>query len=281
MDSPLKIVESLHSSRTLRPLKSAGKSSNPTLRKAKALLQREEAKGKRSRLECLLVQQYIGKYGSKNPTSRVNSIIKTHVHNFLEESGENIDNAAINFLEMKVREAASAAKVEIVSAREERTKSHEEARRTVKFTKENSQNMSNSNLNTGSFQKNVDLNNWAVVNACLAIKDKDQRQREIDVQRDKKIKYREVLTNQLQEKEKEKQAASELKKKDLVAVSAAYEQFKKEEYDVKSSKDKVISHERALRLAQIEEKKERIQRERQANIGTFHANKLGISTLHL
>ena len=190
----------------------------------------------------------------------------------MEANGDNIDNNAINSLERRVREVASNAKVEIVSARDERSKSHEEARRSVKFTKENTKNMTNMGMSGSGPQPTVDLNNWAVVNACLAIKDKDQKQREIDLQREKKIKYREVLSDQLHAKEREKVVANETKKKDLIAVSNAYEQYKEEEYKVKNSKDKVIFHERTLRLAQIQENKTRVQDERQARIGMFMHN---------
>ena len=81
---------------------------------AQQLLEREEANARRSRMNSLLTQQFIGKYGSKAPTSRINSFIKATVHDFLHAySDMNTAESMIDQLEGQIREITENMKGEV------------------------------------------------------------------------------------------------------------------------------------------------------------------------
>lgn len=216
--SPLKIVEHFDKLRLAKTHMKNVDGSDSKLQRAKQLLQKEENNAKMSRLESLLVQQYIGKYGSKNPASNVNMTIKRCVRHFLRDNGaDNIDNHMIDILERKVRELTQVAKDEIITSRQEeqRVKSHEEQRLRNEMKKKNSQ-AQNVNPNAA----NVELNQWAVVNALQAINDREDRMAEVRKDQERKSKFKEQLDDQIEMRQQKHMVMQEAKKKDLAAATA-------------------------------------------------------------
>ena len=51
---------------------------------AMLIIKQEEQKAVRGRLECLLVQQFVSKFGSKKENSELNSIIKNKVNELIK-----------------------------------------------------------------------------------------------------------------------------------------------------------------------------------------------------
>ena len=93
---------------------------NKVQKTAMNLLKREELNAKRSRLEALLSQQFIAKYGGKRGGgNRVNAFIKSTISDFLHHFTD-MDTAEgmIDNLEMKIREVTSKMRDEIAVEKE-------------------------------------------------------------------------------------------------------------------------------------------------------------------
>ncbi len=84
------------------------------------LLQREELNAKRSRLEALLTQQFIAKYGSKRGGGqRVNSFIRSTISDFLHHYTDMSQaEKQIDTLEASIRETTSRMRQDIVAAKQ-------------------------------------------------------------------------------------------------------------------------------------------------------------------
>ena len=147
------------------------------------LLQREEQNARRSRMESLLTQQFIGKYGSKQPSSRINSFIKATVVDFIN-SYDNmaVAESMVESLEAQVREITANMKKDINQVRKESRQNTEleklrQAKEQVEARKRGSRSGSfkgsSGNGNHGvealSLNQNGDLEpSWAVLNAIRA-----------------------------------------------------------------------------------------------------------------
>ena len=235
---------------------------DPKLLRAKLLMQREQANAKRSRLECLLVQQYIGKYGSKQSGSKINVSIKNFVHEYLEDYDcDKIGNATLTTLETKVRELAEDSKNEIITGRleEKQQKAAEERLQLERKKLPEIQTKSRT-------QEEIDLNQWSVVNAVLALSDKEQRMAELRKQEESKLKFKKQLDDQCNIRERNKYTVIEEKQKELSAVKENLQSFNEEMLKVKQSKHHEILQERILQGKQIEDTKLRIQHEKEMRI---------------
>lgn len=166
---PFKAVEKFEkSTRSFRPVDQDTILSDPKKTRAIQLLQREEEASKKSRLECLLVQQHTAKYGSKNTSSQVNSAIKVLVHDFLAENGgDMIDSIALQELDSNVRDISKRLKTEIVAVKQaakqtgvvdSKPSSGGCSQKTVQFSKDNNDRQ----------QPAIDPNQWSVLDAILS-----------------------------------------------------------------------------------------------------------------
>ena len=259
--NPLKTLAQLEKhSKTNFELKDVD-SDDPKLLRAKLLMQREQSNAKRSRLECLLIQQYIGKYGSKQAASKVNTSIKKFVHDYLEDCDcDKIGNATLVALERKVQELAEESKNEILTDRlEEKQQKIAEERMQMKKLPE----IQPARIRP---QDEIDLNQWSVVNAVLALSDKEQRMAELRKQEESKQKFKKQLDDQCSFRERSKYTVIEEKQKELSAVKENLQSFNEEMLKIKQSKHHEILHERILQGKQIEDSKTRLQQEKEMKI---------------
>lgn len=262
LQNPLKIVEHMQRTKTSRPLKTTA---TPKLQRARQILEREESNAKRSRLESMLVQQYVGKFGSRNPNSKVNQVIKNCVRGLLSDYGDDISNAQLDSIERKVREVAQYAKEDILTGIEE-----EKMQKTREEQQIRAERMAKTHNSAaqGSVEeeRNCELNQWAVVNAMMAINDKEDRQKEQRKLQERKINFKKDLDRQVQMREAQQAEIQAKKKQELQAVASAYEEYKKEEVQAKHERDAKLLVERELKMQQIQENKIRIAKEREAKI---------------
>lgn len=241
--------------------------SDPKLLRAKAILERDAIRAKKSRLACVLVQQYIKKYGSKTPTSRLNSIIKTFVHNYLESFDGDTTNADIDTLERNVAQMTAEAKTEILTAREEtRAKSAEQQRQAME--RKNSQRFQEKSGTAipANYNPNIDLNNWSVVNTMLALKDQEEENAKLKKKNDRKQKFKVVLDEQVQSHLQRGVQAEENKKKELERALNDVEEFRSLEQQKKDAITSQVRTQRDLQMQQIEANKKRQKEDRDKRI---------------
>ena len=93
-------------------LKKASGKDTALKKRARYLLRREEVKNQKTRLECLLTQQFIHKYGSKTQQSKLNGaiilLIKQHLTN-----NDQMHSNTLAELELKIKQVTSAIKDEV------------------------------------------------------------------------------------------------------------------------------------------------------------------------
>lgn len=98
----------------LPKLKSQTDLNSPSDKHSFKLLKREEINAKKSRIEYVLIQQYIVKYGSKATSSKINSFIKLAVKNLLRDiDGLQINENVLARLESDIKDHAEDIKKSI------------------------------------------------------------------------------------------------------------------------------------------------------------------------
>ena len=239
---------------------------DPKLMRAKAIMEREALKAKKSRLACLLVQQYITKYGSKTSTSRLNGIIKTFVHNYLDTVDGEATNADIDNLERNVAQMTSEAKVEIQTDRDDRRVKSAEQRAAME--KRNSQRFQekSSTAIPVNYNPNIDLNNWSVVNTVLALTDQESNEKAQKKVNEKKKQFKVVLDEQVQVMSMKKVEEVENKRKELARALGDVEDFHSQEQKKADAITQQVRKQRDLQMQQIEANKKRQKDERDSRI---------------
>ena len=147
------------------------------------LLQREETNAKKSRVEYVLLQQYISKYGSKAPNSKINTYIKNAIKNLLLESEDaEVSEKMLESLEADIRDISEKIKSDILT---QTLASSKPAVGSINhsMTSSLSNSGNNSRARTARESKEdpsheVDPNQWSVVSAILAIGDEEQKIKE-------------------------------------------------------------------------------------------------------
>jgi hypothetical protein len=239
---------------------------------AQQLLEREEANARRSRMNSLLTQQFIGKYGSKAPTSRINSFIKATVHDFLHAySDMNTAESMIDQLEGQIREITENMKGEV---NKQRADSRQAQARAAQLKAEQIKAQARESSNQGSRRPSSGFNSaqgeiepsWAVLNAVMAAEAevKEQKKQRDAHSRAEKYKLeldkqRDFLRANDNRGEADKRAQHELNLK----VAAEHEA------DMQNKAQALLLHkaqERSMREVQIEENKMLRERERKMKI---------------
>jgi len=239
---------------------------DPKLMRAKAIMEREALKAKKSRLACLLVQQYITKYGSKTSTSRLNGIIKTFVHNYLDTVDGEATNADIDNLERNVAQMTSEAKVEIQTDRDDRrVKSAEQRAAMEKINSQRFQEKSSTAIPV-NYNPNIDLNNWSVVNTVLALTDQESNEKAQKKVNEKKKQFKVVLDEQVQVMSMKKVEEVENKRKELARALGDVEDFHSQEQKKADAITQQVRKQRDLQMQQIEANKKRQKDERDSRI---------------
>lgn len=152
-------------------LKIMKKSSSKSHLAAANILRREDINGKRSRFECLLVQQYTAKYGTKNPNSQINACIKITVQGYLNGFDEMSDaERNLGSLEDELKDVTEALKRNVIQSRSRGPEVSETSNEVM-------QPRSNSFSKSQSAKEIKNPNDWVVVNAILAVSDEEKEQK--------------------------------------------------------------------------------------------------------
>jgi hypothetical protein len=259
--SPFDLVRSINNEEHSKtPTKKGPQAlTNKTQKVALHLLQQEEKNAVRSRLESLLQQQFLRKYGSRNPSSQINMAIRANIREFVS-SHEDIREAEarIGSLEQTIKETVSAMKSTIMRDKAQRAES--------KSAPQVPRIGSGAALLNGHQDADLDANRWPVVNAIMLVEAEQKRLKEEEESRLKKQRYQDELSRQIRLNEDAKQRAKEQKEKDMQNVQKTLSAYEQEQLRLKVEKEERHRQEREMREAQIEENKRQKDRERQSRI---------------
>lgn len=241
-------------------LKSPGELKNRTQKTAYALLQQEDKHAISSRLECLLVQQFLRKYGSKNAESQINSTIKSITKEFVNSYDDiRKAEAAIGELENNIKRAISDLKASILQEKATRAASREAKLRVPTL---------GSMPTTGSAHSDphIDQNQWPVINAIMTVAAEQKQAREAEAARQKQQKYQEELAIQIEKNRQLKERQKQQRDNDLKGVQQELNSFETEQARLRRQKEEHQRLDREMREAQIEENKRLKEQERQMRI---------------
>jgi hypothetical protein len=259
--SPFDLVRSINNEQHNKtPTKKGPQAlTNKTQKVALHLLQQEEKNAVCSRLESLLQQQFLRKYGSKNPSSQINMAIRSNIKEFLA-SHEDIREAEarIGYLEQTIKETVSAMKSTIMRNKMQRAES--------KSAPQVPRIGSGAALLNGHQDADLDANRWPVVNAIMLVEAEQKRLKEEEDSRLKQQRYQDELSRQIRLNEDAKQRAKEQKERDMQNVQKTLSAYEQEQLRLKVEKEERHRQEREMREAQIEENKRQKDRERQSRI---------------
>jgi len=251
------------------PMRSKSDLVNGHQKAAYDILRATEQNAKRSRLECLLIQQLTGKYGSKNINSKINAFIRTTVADFLNSyKNINVAESMLDTLEAQIREICGTMKLEASSKRMEILRA-QHAAATQNSADEGDQggkSRKGSSQNRARTPTLDDPNQWSVLNAILALSDEEKERKKQAEIAAKKEKFRIELEKQRNEIHAASAKAEEEKKKALLNSNtniAAFDDEKKV-----AREQKITSHrtEKVLIESQIEHRRRLREEERQAKI---------------
>ncbi len=217
---------------------------------------------KKNRMECLLIQQFIGKYGSKNPHSDINDFIKKTIRQFVN-SYDNIIQAEsmLGSLESQIKDIVATMK------QTRKTKKDNEVMEARVNSRQNGNTQPIERQKSGTMPtQNIDENQWPVINAILALSDEQRNQQAERAKEARQIKFQQDLSKQISENKKkalidreEKAVALQTNKQNL----ALYEH---DVADMRHKKEDNFKAERTMRELQIEENKRQRERERDQRI---------------
>ena len=224
---------------------------NRTQRVALTLLQKEEKNAIRGRLESLLQQQFLRKYGSRNPSSQINTTIRNKIKEFVE-SYDDIRKAEsdISLLEKQIKETVSIMKTTIMKSNSARAESSKQSK-VPSLTNLSSSNNNNNNNNT----TNIEANQWPVLNAIMIVEAEEKQKRLEEIEYQKKLKYQEELTKQIELNKELKRKEIQQKNNDLIKIQNTLNNYELEQLNNKKKKEELYRYERELREKQINENK--------------------------
>lgn len=236
------------------------------------ILKATEQNAKRSRLECLLIQQYTGKYGSKNINSKINAFIRTTVADFLNSyKNINVAESMLDTLEAQIREICGTMKLEASSKRMEILRAQQTA--AAQNNTDEADNSASYNKNgKGSAQNRTktptleDPNQWSVLNAILALSDEEkERAKQAEIAA-KKEKFRKELEKQRNDLQAAAAAKEEEKKTALLNSNTNIAAFDDEKRLAREQKITAHRTEKVLIESQIELRRRLREEERLAKI---------------
>ena len=235
-------------------------------KQAFTLLKREEIGAKKSRVEYVLVQQYTGKYGSKNSSSSINAYIKSAVQEILSKSEDGkLSEAVLESLEADIRKNTEAMKSQI------RQKSADE-KSSSKLSTSNSQQISNNapnneeNFPGDSNLSDFDPNKWSVISSFLLVNDEEKNKREQNLLLQKNADFRRGLDNQKVILETRKKETLEDKQNFANMMKKSMDKFDEEEKNNKKKLQDRIRQEKEMREKQINDRIQQRDREREEKI---------------
>lgn len=253
----LQIVNRLDSSRKHHiPLLT--KSSQPNKMKAKLLLDKEEINTKKSRLECLLSQQYIAKYGSKQPNSQLNNQIKSLIHEKLMRTDDFQSPRFLSQLENDISDYSNEYKQQVIEQKQSARLSSRQNSLPTSSLPTDPQASSSSTL--------VNPNQWSVLNTIQLVNADEEARKAKQQNQLKKLQFRNELDEQLESRQrlKEREKIEKLKLKN--ETEKLYHEVEQEKDRVKRSQYLRHQQDRELIRYQIEERKLMKEIEREESI---------------
>lgn len=256
------------------------------------ILQKEENNAKLSRLESLLIQQMIAKYGTKKFQSDVNKIIRAEITKFMNSykissSPIENDNALIQLEQIIKTETDKFKSKEKLNTNNTSFIDSMEANKSLKSSSKvfsntgiiNSEGtvtpsvLENTNGNTagnvvtvGTTVGNSTFNtkDWKVFNAILDVNDEENEENEKKIIQQRRLKYKNDLESQI---EQQKHVNLENQNEKIFWQKQINEQLQEFNHQVETSKQektKLILQEKEIKLQQIAEHKKRLEEERDA-----------------
>lgn len=223
---------------------------NKTQKTAFALLQQEDKNAVSSRLECLLVQQFLRKYGSKNSDSEINNTIKKITRDFVYSYDDiRKAEAAIGELESNIQKSIVTLKASIQKEKAARAASREAKLRVPSL---------GSGLppaGSSYSEPHIDQNQWPVINAIMSVAAEQQQAREAEQARQKKLKYQQDLAVQIEKNRQLKENQKEQRSNDLMGVQRELSSYETEQAQRRRQKEESQRLDREMRESQIEENK--------------------------
>lgn len=247
-------------------LKNASSLTNFKDKTAYALLQREEQNGKRSRLESLLTQQFIGKYGTKQPTSSINNFIKSTVSDFVYSyDNVKVAESMIESLEAQIREITVGMKSKSAFEKEKMQLGQAASRRGSRQDDGSDNSDSFSGTHAGNSRPEAQPS-WAMLNAVLAEEAETTELKKREKAEQDKIKFRLELDKQRETVRERNSFVSLEKKSAFEMVKQAKETYEADQARLKERNSARFVVERELRLKQIADNQTIREKERQLQI---------------
>lgn len=240
----------------------------PTIESAKnktafRILQKEEEIATRSRLEVFLVQQFISRYGSKQ-SSAVNDYIKRAVVDFLKTYSElDVAESMLDTLEQTIKENVKGIKKMANDSMKSST--------TNTDSNMNSNDVGNNNLSrkTNTLK---DPNQWAVLNAIMALNDEEKDRAEKMKVFEKQERFKKALEAQRNERKKKQLDEEESKKKSLRQNKEQFANYGDEQETKRLKKLEKQAKEKDLIEYQIEVRRMKREKERETEIARGQAD---------
>ena len=248
-------------------LKKASGKDTALKKRARYLLRREEVKNQKTRLECLLTQQFIHKYGSKTQQSKLNGaiilLIKQHLTN-----NDQMHSNTLAELELKIKQVTSAIKDEVRKKRNTRLSSEETSN--VSHLQTQIDRIGD-NKETNPFGRNetstsINPRNWSIINAAMAINwDEMEKKKQEDLAR-KREKYKHDLELQRLGIQQQKEMEKNVDNKYVNQNRQEAMRREKEEKAKLENRRREMEKERQLRMHQIKEKEDARNHEKEINL---------------
>jgi hypothetical protein len=232
------------------------------------LMQREELNAKRSRLESLLQQQFIGKYGSKQPASSINSFIKSTVTDFVYSyDSVAVAESMIESLESQIREITAKMREKVLRQNRGGAKGDAESKEDGGQTQQRRGSGKCGVAAADSFNPaNSGDPSWALLNAVLAEEAEAKELKKREQAEEAKKTFRLELDKQRDMVRQRKSVADVEKASAFEMVKRAKDEYEVEQHRVREKKERVFVVERELRLKQIADNQAIRDKEKQIKI---------------
>lgn len=233
---------------------------------ALSILKNEERTAIRSRIEWLLTQQFVKKYGSRKADSDLNKNIKTKVAELVDKF-DNIKGveSAVDLIELEVKDYVNTYKAQIMKlkALSNGTDADSSGDKVDKLK------LTNANFSTNT--TNIDSRQWPVINAIITLTAEEKVRQEEQEKKRAVNRYQEELTLQIEKNKlrKKEELVSEMKYHK--AVQDSQSQYEQEMAEKKAALEEAFRSERLSKLQQIEDKKRLKEKERQYRIAIEQA----------
>lgn len=217
---------------------------------ALSILKNEERTAVRSRIEWLLTQQFVKKYGSRKADSELNKKIKVKVAELVDKF-DNIKGveSAVDLIELEVKDFVNTCKAEIMKLKALSNGTDADCG----SDKVDKLKLTNANYSSGA--TNIDSRQWPVINAIITLTAEEKARQEEQEKRRAVNRYQEELTLQIEKNKLRKREEQVVEQKYHKIVQDSQSQYEQEMSEKKAVLDEAFRSERLSKLQQIEEKK--------------------------